>query len=139
MVRAIGLKLLIATGEAAPNADAVPTGVRTLIDSADDILVMSPALPGRLEWLASATDRAHEQADERLESVLGHLDDLGASASGSVGSDDPVEAFADAVRDFSPDHILVALREPQQAGWQERGLVESLLERFPVPVTVFRL
>jgi hypothetical protein len=135
----MGLKLLIATGEAAPSADAVPTGVRALIDSADDILVVSPALPGRLEWLASATDKAHQQADERLKSVLGHLDELGAPASGTVGSDDPMEAFGDALRNFSPDHIVVALRGVDQAGWQERGLVESLLERFSVPVTVFQL
>jgi hypothetical protein len=135
----MGLKLLIATGEAAPSAATLPTGIRALIDSAEEILVVAPTLPGRLDWLASATDRAREQADERLGAVLGHLEAIGAEAGGTVGSDDPIEAFADAMREFPADHLLVAMRSDDRTGWQERGLLDALLERFPVPVTVFQV
>lgn len=135
----MGLKLLIATGEAAPSAATLPVGVRALIDSAEEILVVAPALPGRFEWLASATDKAREQADERLGAVLGHLDQMGAPAEGTVGSDDPIEAFEDAMRDFGADHILVAMRSADRAGWQERGLLDELVDRFAVPITVFQL
>ncbi len=34
--------------------------------------------------------------------VLGHLDELGAEASGRVGADDPLLAFDDAIRSLSP-------------------------------------
>jgi hypothetical protein len=83
--------------------------------------------------------RPTERADERLREVLGHLEELGAEASGSVGADDPLLAFEDAIREFSPDHLLIALRPRDRAGWQERGLIDSLLERFHLPITVFEL
>jgi hypothetical protein len=132
-------RLLIAVGDAAASADAVPRSVRSLIDSAEKIRVVAPRLPGPLEWLVSDTDKATEQADERLQTVLGHLDELGVQAHGEVGADDPLLAFDDAIREFSPDHLLIALRSQDRAGWQERGLLDRLQERFAVPVTVFQL
>jgi hypothetical protein len=135
----MGAKLLIAAGEAASGSDSLPAGVRALIDAADQIMVVAPRLPGRLDWLFSATDVATERADERLQAVLGHLDELGADAKGKVGADDPLLAFEDAIREFSPDHLLVALRGRDRAGWQERGLLDAIVERFDIPVTVFEL
>jgi hypothetical protein len=132
-------RLLIAAGEAAENAEALPFGVRELIDAADEILVVTPALPTRFEWLASATDKAREQADERLRAVVGQIDQLGAEARGTVGADDPHLAFEDALAAFDADHILVGLRAPDSAGWQERGLLDELLRRFGIPITVFSL
>ena len=132
-------RLLIAAGEAADSADALPFGVRELIDAADEVLVVTPTLPTRFEWLASATDKAREQADERLQAVLGQIEELGTQASGTVGADDPLLAFEDALAAFHADHILVGLRPPDHAGWQERGLLDELLRRFGLPVTVFSL
>ncbi len=132
-------RLLIAAGESASGPDRIPAGVRAVIDAADEILVMTPALPSRFEWLASATDRAREQADERLREVLGQLRELGKEAAGTVGADDPLLAFEDAIRDFRPDHLLVALRAGESSGWQERGLLDELQARFGLPMTVFAL
>lgn len=132
-------RLLIAAGEAADSADALPFGVAELIEAADEVLVVTPALPTRFEWLASATDKAREQADVRLREVLTHLEELGTEADGDVGADDPMLAFEDALRGFPADHILVGLRAADRADWQERGLVDQLLERFARPVTVFSL
>ncbi len=131
-------KLLIAAGEAAAAPEQVPASVRAVIEAADEIMVVAPALPGRWEWLSSATDKASEQADGRLQAVLGHLDEFGADASGQVGADDPLVAIEDAVRSFEPDHILVALRAGNRAGWQERGLLDDVLARFALPLTVFQ-
>jgi hypothetical protein len=132
-------RLLIAAGEAADSADALPFGVRELIDTSDEVLVVTPTLPTRFEWLASATDKAREQADERLRAVLGQIEELGAQASGTVGADDPLLAFEDALAAFRADHILVGLRPPDHADWQERGLLDELLRRYGIPVTVFSL
>ena len=135
----MGARLLIAAGQAASDTRELPFGVRQLISSAEEVLVIAPTLPGRFEWLASATDNAREQADERLKSVLGHVSELGADAQGTVGADDPLLAFQDAVDDFAPDHILIGLRSGDRASWQEHGLLDKVVERFWVPVTVFQL
>ena len=132
-------RLLIAAGEAADTADDLPYGVRELIDAADEVLVVTPALPTRFEWLASATDKAREQADERLQAVLGQIEELGTEASGAVGADDPLLAFEDALAAFPADHIVVGLRAPDRDGWQEQGLLDKLLRQFEIPVTVFSL
>jgi len=132
-------RLLIVAGKSAPDVDALPPGVRELIDEANEILVVTPALPNRLEWLASATDKAREQADERLGTVLDQLAETDTEVSGEVGADDPLLAFEDALREFEAEHILVALRPDEEADWQERGLLEQVRERFSLPTTVFEV
>ena len=82
MVTRNGTRLLIATGEAAASADELPRFVRALIDTASEVLVMTPILISRLQWLASDTDRARYEADERLSAVLGHLETLAPEADG---------------------------------------------------------
>lgn len=135
-----GTRLLIATGGAAASEDEPPRLVRALIDNASEVFVMTPMLISRLEWLASDTDRARYEADERLSTVLGHIETLAPEArvSGRIGDDTPFTAFSDAIREFLPDHILIALRSSDHSGWQERGLLDQIRE-FGIPITVFEL
>jgi hypothetical protein len=133
----VATRLLVAAGEAAESPGQLPENVQLLLDQAEEILVIAPALPDRVHWLVSDTDRARSSADERLGTVLGHLEEMGHEAKGDVGADDPLLAFADAVEEFHPDHILIALRGADSAGWQEKGLIEEILKRFGLPVTVF--
>ena len=135
----MGPRLLIVAGEAAASAEQLPRGIRSLIDAADEIMVISPALPRRLDWIASDTDKATERADERLQTVLGQLDEIGADARGRIGADDPLLAFEDAIREFTPDHLLIGLRREDRTGWQERRLLDRIVERFEIPTTVFQL
>ena len=140
MVSDPGTRLLIATGDVAADIDELPPLVLALIEAASEIVVMTPVLVTRLAWLASDTDRARFEADERLAAVLGHLETLvrDAAVHGRVGDDTPFTAFADAIRDSPPDHILIALRSSDHSGWQERGLLDQIRE-FGIPITVFEL
>lgn len=131
-------RLLIAVGTAADDLGEVPASVRHLIEEAERIMVVSPALPKRWEWLASDTDKTVEKADERLRTVLGQLEDEPVVAA-EVGADEPLLAFTDAAREFPPDHVIVAMRAGDRADWQEHGLIDQLLEKLNVPVTVFQI
>jgi hypothetical protein len=134
-------RLLIVTGAAAAALGELPPLVRSLIESSSAILVITPVLPGRLQWLVSDTDRVRHEADERLRMVLSHVEALapGAAASGGVGDETPLSAFADAVRRFRPDHILLALRASDHSAWQERGLTDRVREAFHIPMTLFEI
>lgn len=132
-------RLLIAIGDALLEPDQLPPGIRELIDGADEILVISPRLPTRLEWLVSDTDKARQEADERLRRALGQLQETEADVEGAIGADDPILAFEDAVARFSPAHVLIALRSEDRAGWQESKLDDQLRERINVPITMFDL
>ena len=100
---------------------------------------MAPTLPGRFEWLSSATDNAGELADQRLQAVLGQVSEMEgrASASGTVGADDPLLAFEDAVAELSPYHI--GLRSADRFGWQQSGLIDQLVARLGLPITIFQV
>ena len=134
-------RLLIATGEAATDVDELPALVRSLIQSASEILVIAPMLVSRLRWLASDTDRARYEADERLSVVLGHVEALvpDAQTRAQVSDDTPLTAFEDAIRSFQPDHMLVALRSADHDAWQERGLLDALRRTFHISMTIFEI
>jgi hypothetical protein len=134
-------RLLIVTGAAAADAKQLPLLIRSLIESASEILVITPVLPGRLQWLVSDTDRVRHEADERLQTVLGQVETLApeADATGRVGDETPLSAFADAVRRFRPDHILIALRAADHSAWQERQLGDRVREGFHIPLTIFEI
>jgi hypothetical protein len=133
------MRLLVAAGGAVQDVNDLPPLVRRLLDAASDILVITPILPGHLQWWVSDTDRARHQADERLRAVLGQMEEMALPAAGQVGDETPLTAFDDAVNSFHPDHILIALRSGDSAGWQERGLLDQLRGRYKLPMTVFEI
>jgi hypothetical protein len=134
-------RLLIATGEAAANLEELPQLIRALIQSASEIVVVTPMLVSGLQWLASDSDRARYEADERLAAVLGDVEALqpGAAIRGEVGDDTPMTALDDVMRQFRPDHILIALRSSDHDAWQERGLLDEIRQVFHIPMTVFEI
>ena len=131
----------IVTGAVVADVAELPPLIRSLISSASEILVIAPVLPGWLQWLASDTDRVRQEADERLEAVLAHVETLApaAAGAGSVGDETPLSAFADAVRRFQPHHILIALRAADHSAWQERRLVDRVRDAFHIPITIFEI
>ena len=88
--------------------------------------MLTPTLPGRLAWLADDVDRCRHVADERLDTVLGHVHSIGAHARGLAARGSVMTVIADAVEDFKPDHILLGLRSSEHAK-----------ERFGLPLTSY--
>jgi hypothetical protein len=82
-------------------------------------------------------DQFRHLADERLDAVLGHMRSVGAPASGAHNRGSVLTVIADAVEDFRPDHMLLALRSSEHANWQERGLEDRLEKRFGLPLTSY--
>ena len=133
-------RLLVLAGAAVAALDELPEEVRGELDAAGEVFVVTPTLTSSIEWLMSDIDRARHEADERLDTILGQLEPSGARVSGgAVGDDTPMTAVEDHVRGFHPDRILLALRSPEHADWQERGLVERIRSETGLPLTVFQI
>jgi nucleotide-binding universal stress UspA family protein len=130
-------RLLFVADAAVADVGQLPPPVRAVIDAAAEVYVLTPTLPGRLAWLADEVDRFRHVADERLDTVLGHMHSIGAHASGAALRGSVLTVVADAVAEFNPDHILLALRSAEHANWQERGLVKHIEHRFGLPVTAY--
>jgi nucleotide-binding universal stress UspA family protein len=130
-------RLLFVADATVADVGQLPAPVRAVIDAAAAVYVLTPTLPGRLAWLADEVDEVRHVADERLDMVLGHMHSIGANASGVAARGSLMTVVADAVAEFKPDHILLALRSSQHANWQERGLVKHIEQRFGLPVTTY--
>lgn len=63
------------------------------------------------------------------------LNAAGVNARGDVGSDDPIQAADDALREFPADEIVFATQPEQDANWRERGVVEIARSRYDLPVS----
>ena len=132
-------RLLFVADTAVAEVSELPSRVRAVIDAAAEVYVLTPTLPGRLAWLADDVDRCRHVADERLDTVLGHMRSISARASGDALRGSVLTVFADAVAEFQPDHVLLGLRSSEHANWQERGLIEHVTERFGLPLTTFAI
>jgi nucleotide-binding universal stress UspA family protein len=62
---------------------------------------------------------------------------IGAHVSGVARRGSVLTVIADAVARCDPDHILLALRSPAHANWQERKLVAQIEQRYGLPVTTY--
>jgi nucleotide-binding universal stress UspA family protein len=130
-------RLLFVADAAVAGVYELPPAVRTVIDAATDVYVVTPTLPGRLAWLADDVDRFRHIADERLDTVLGHMRSIDAHVSGAAIRGGVLTVIADAVAELKPDHILIGLRSAEHANWQERKLIEHIEERFGLPLTSY--
>jgi nucleotide-binding universal stress UspA family protein len=130
-------RLLFVADAAVAAVEELPPAVRYVLDTASKVHILTPTLPGRLAWLSDDVDGCRHVADERLDTVLGHMRSIGVDASGLAGRGSVLTVIADAVADFAPDHILLALRSSEHANWQERRLVEHIEQRFDLPVTAY--
>jgi nucleotide-binding universal stress UspA family protein len=135
--RAAIQRLLFVADAAVADVDDLPPAVRTVIAMAAEVYVVTPTLPGRLAWLADDVDRHRHIADERLDTVLGHMQSIDAHAAGAARRGSVLTVIADALAEFQPDHILIALRSSEHANWQEHGLIAHIEERFGLPLTSY--
>lgn len=132
-------RLLFVADAAVAGVDELPAQVRAIIDDAAEVYVVTPSLPGRLAWLADDVDQFRHIADERLDTVLGQMRSIRGHVSGDALRGSVITVITDGVETFRPDHIVLALRSPAHANWQEHGLVEHVEQRFGLPVTTFAI
>lgn len=125
-------RILVVANETVAS-DALRDAVAARASGGADVLVIAPALVGRLGWLSSADDEARASAAARLEHCLESLRRLGVDARGQVGDCDPLRAIEDALRTFRADEVVLATHPPGRSHWLEQGLVERVQERLDVP------
>ena len=107
---------------------------RRVAEAPTDVLLVAPALTGRLQFWLSDEDTGDRAARERLAASLENLREHGIEARGAVGDADPLLAMDDAMRTFAPTEMIVATHAAGRSNWLERGLVEQARERFDVPI-----
>ena len=98
------------------------------------VLVIAPALTGRVHAWTNDTDREAEVARSRLENILARLEQQGVSAEGRVADPDPALAVVDALAEFPATEVLLVAEEVTHANWLEHDLA-GRIARPGLPVT----
>jgi hypothetical protein len=99
-----------------------------------EVMVVCPALCGRIRHWLSDVDRAREQATDRLVVTLAALTAEGVRATGQIGDSDPIQAIEDALRAFPADELVISTHPRGRSNWLERNVVQAS-EIFGLPIT----
>jgi hypothetical protein len=98
------------------------------------VVIVAPALNGRLAHAVSDTDGAVAGARARLATAVAHLQAAGIEAEGIIGDSNPMIAIADVLAQFAADEIVISSWPPGRSNWLEKNLVEKARSRFGLPV-----
>jgi hypothetical protein len=140
-------RLLVIANETLASRDVRDLVAARSAGRAAQVLVIAPALSGRLAYWASddrearraaearlrtcldlaywaSDDReARRAAEARLRTCLDALTAAGVAAEGTVGDADPLLALGDALALFPADEVLIATHPPGASCWLEREVV----------------
>jgi nucleotide-binding universal stress UspA family protein len=103
------------------------------VDDAE-VVVVAPALVGRLGYWTGDDRRSRRNAQARLVSSLESLREAGVEARGSVGDADPLQAIEDALSEFDADAIVVATHPAGRSNWLAHDIVRRAQRRFSRPI-----
>jgi hypothetical protein len=121
------------------SAEIAPDALADAVSPDDEVHVVVPAVEqSRLQWLFNDEDKARAQALRVGRSIAraAPADDVDVEAK----PDPPQQAIRDAIAEFRPDRIVLALHEGEDASWMEEGeLDEAPREIDGVPVERIRL
>jgi len=106
-----------------------------------DAVAVHVVVPVRVSHVHFVTDDESKEWHEARQSMLhtiGLLRQRAATATGSVGSDKPLESMSDALAAFPATHVLLATPPAEESYWLERGLLPKAraLTRIPVAQVV---
>ena len=127
-------RLLVIANETLASRDVRDLVAARSAGRATQVLVIAPALSGRLAYWASDDREARRAAEARLRACLDALAAVGVTAEGAVGDADPLLALGDALALFPADEVLIATHPPGASCWLERDVVTRARARVAAPV-----
>jgi hypothetical protein len=108
-----------------------------ILASHGDAVATHVVVPVRVSHLHFVTDDENHEWREARRSLLhtvGLLQQRAAVATGSVGSDKPLESMTDALGSFPATHVLLATPPEEESYWLERDLLAKARSLTRIPV-----
>jgi hypothetical protein len=127
-------RVLVVADERCAGAELCAAIAPELGTEGAEALVVAPALVSTVHYLDSDVESAREAAQARADEIVASLAAAGYAARGTVGSESPLEAIADALAGYPADKVIVATHPAAQTNWLERGVVDRARRLYDVPV-----
>jgi hypothetical protein len=114
---------LLVVADASCNEDTLCNEIQARLDGRVAVHLVVPVRVSHLHFLANDEAEERRDAEETMLTVVGLLQRRGISATGSVGSDKPLESMTDALGAFPATHVLLATPPEEESYWLERDLL----------------
>jgi hypothetical protein len=97
------------------------------------VTVICPQNDPRGGWVIY-DDAARGAAQNRLETTLAQLREIGIEADGEIMDPDPYAATMDAIEAFGADQVIISTHPETRSGWMRKDLVSRIEEESGLPV-----
>ena len=119
----IGRRRVLVVADAPLSGEEPAQRIRETAGEDPQLDVVAPVLVSQTHFAMSDRDREMAEAQERLDVTLAWAREHGFTATGTIGSDDPETAMADALRRSGAEAILFVSRgEDERTRLEERAL-----------------
>lgn len=108
--------------------------IQARLDGVVAVHLVVPVRVSHLHFLANDEEEERRDAEQTMLTVVGLLQRRGISATGSVGSDKPLESMTDALGAFPATHVLLATPPAEDSYWLERDLLAKAQALTELPV-----
>jgi hypothetical protein len=97
------------------------------------VTVICPQNDPRGGWVIY-DDAARGAAQNRLETTLAQLREIGIDAAGEIMDPDPYAAAMDAIHAYNPDEVIISTHPETRSGWMRKDLVSRVEDDSGLPV-----
>jgi GABA permease len=126
---------LLVVADASCSEDALCDEIQARLEGRVAVHLVVPVRVSHLHFLANDEAEERRDAEQTMLTVVGLLQRRGVSATGSVGSDKPLESMTDALGTFPGTHVLLATPPAEESYWLERDLLAKARALTKLPVT----
>lgn len=126
---------LLVVADADCSEGALCDAIQARLEDAVAVHLVVPVRVSHLHFLANDESEERRDAEQTMLVAVGLLQRRGISATGSVGSDKPLESMTDALGAFPATHVLLATPPEEESYWLERDLLTKARALTELPVT----
>jgi hypothetical protein len=126
---------LLVVADAHCDETALCEEVLARLGDAAVVHVVVPVRVSHLHFLTDDENREWNYARKSMLRAVALLLERGVEATGSVGSDKPLESMTDALGSFAATCVLLATPPEEESYWLERGLLGKARTLTRIPVT----
>jgi hypothetical protein len=126
---------LLVIADASSGAAGLSDEVQSRLDGAVAVHLVVPVRVSHLHFLANDESEERRDAEQTMLAAVGLLQRRGVSATGSVGTDKPLESMTDALGAFPATGVLLAIPPADESYWLERDLLANARALTDLPVT----
>jgi hypothetical protein len=130
-----GDRRLLVVADASCSPDALSHEIQARLEGPVAVHLVVPVRVSHLHFLANDEGEEWRDAEETMLIAVRLLKRRGISATGTVGSDKPLESMTDALGAFPATQILLATPPVEESYWLERDLLAKARALTKLPIT----